>query len=68
MSQKKSTRAQWIDVVYGEGEHRLEGRYKVESGMITVTCVHGTKTTHVGGLPPDSLARLLLSEMWSSEK
>jgi hypothetical protein len=63
MSTKKSTPAQWSNVVYGEGEHRLEGRYKIESGMITVTCVLGTKTTQVGGTPPDSLARLILSEM-----
>jgi hypothetical protein len=62
MSKKKSTPAQWIAVVYGEGEHRLEGRYKVESGMITVTCAYGTKTTQVGGTPLDSLARIILSE------
>jgi hypothetical protein len=60
---KKSTPAQWQVVVYGEGAHRVEGRYKVESGMITVTCANGTKTTQLGGTPPDSLAYLIMSEM-----
>jgi hypothetical protein len=60
---RKSNPVQWHVIVYGEGEHRVEGRYKVESGMITVTCVNGTKTTQVGGTPPDTLAYLIMSEM-----
>ncbi|MGF6985183.1 hypothetical protein QFZ99_004660 [Paraburkholderia atlantica] len=62
MSKKKASPAQWVTVVYGDGEHRLEGRYKVESGIITVTCANGTKTTQVGNTPHDSLARIILSE------
>ncbi|WP_157379454.1 hypothetical protein [Burkholderia ubonensis] len=53
----------WINVAHGEGERRVEGRYKLESGMITVTCAYGTKSTQAGSTPPDGLARLILSEM-----
>lgn len=57
------TTSEWINVVYGEAERRLAGRYKLESGMITVTRAYGTKSTQIGTTPPDSLARLILSEI-----
>ncbi|WP_156876938.1 hypothetical protein [Paludibacterium yongneupense] len=53
----------WMPITYVRGEYRLDGRYKIESGMITVSCANGTKMTQAGGTPPDSLARLILSEM-----
>lgn len=38
-------------------------QYKVESGLITVYSPFGNKTTQVGSLPKDELARMLLSEL-----
>ncbi|MEZ0606815.1 hypothetical protein ACAX43_32625 [Paraburkholderia sp. IW21] len=55
----------WIPVTYESGGYRLDGRYKIESGMITVSCINGTKKTQVGNTPADMLARLILSEMAS---
>ena len=39
------------------------GTYTVNRGMITVSTVGGTKTTHVGNLPVETLAGQLLSEL-----
>lgn len=39
------------------------GTYVVERGMITVRCTGGSKTTQVGNMPVEVLARLLLSEL-----
>lgn len=39
------------------------GTYTVARGMITVTSVWGTKTTQVGNMPVEMLAKMLLSEI-----
>lgn len=47
-----------------EGHYELEIRYsKPELRMIRVTGEGGSKTTHLSASPPQSLARLLLSEI-----
>jgi hypothetical protein len=57
--------AEWIPITYEHGGYRLDGRYRIESGMITVSCANGIKTTQLGNTPPDGLARLILSEIAS---
>lgn len=39
------------------------GRYRVERGVITVSTTSGSKTTQLGRLPEEALARLLLREL-----
>ena len=42
----------------------IRGRYKVESGLVTVECGLGSKTTQVkGNSPPRWLARDMIKEM-----
>ena len=50
-----------VEIKRGDEVHT--GWYDVESGMITVTYRLAEKTTQLGGSPPETLARLLLSEM-----
>ena len=46
------------------GHYQLETRYsKPELRIIRVTGEYGSKTTHLSASPPESLARLLLSEI-----
>lgn len=40
--------------------------YRIEKGVITVRTVYGSKSTQLGSSPPESLARMLLSEMIQS--
>ena len=39
------------------------GQYRVESGTVYVESPFGSKASPVGGLPPEDVARLLLSEL-----
>ena len=42
----------------------VEGTYVVTNGMVTVTAPNGmTKTTQVGGSPPESIAKMMLREI-----
>jgi hypothetical protein len=48
---------------------RFEGRYSVESGVITVwTVLHGREATQLGGSSPERLARILLHELVAKSK
>jgi hypothetical protein len=40
-----------------------KGTYYVQGSTVYVQCDSGTKATQVGGSPPESIAKLLLSEM-----
>jgi hypothetical protein len=40
-----------------------QGSYSVERGMITVWAAGGSKTTQVGNIPVETLAKILLSEL-----
>jgi hypothetical protein len=55
--------AVWKDVSFEVGDRRVHGLYKVEHDMITVTYNGREKTTQVGGMPPETLARQLLREL-----
>jgi len=39
------------------------GFYCVEKDMITVNSAYGDKTAHLGSMPPQTLARMLLREI-----
>jgi hypothetical protein len=39
------------------------GSWCVDGGMVTVRTANGSKSAQVGGLPPESLARLLMWEL-----
>lgn len=42
----------------------IEGTYEVANKMVTVTAPNGmTKTTQVGGSPPEIIAKLMLREI-----
>ncbi|MCY1369854.1 hypothetical protein D9M68_977530 [compost metagenome] len=44
------------------------GRYRVEKGIITVSTMSGSKSTQLGRLPEEALARMLLRELVDEEK
>jgi len=44
------------------------GRYTVAKGLVTVTGIGGTKTTHLGDSKPKALAEMLLSEIVAEHK
>jgi hypothetical protein len=53
-----------VSGVTHKGHYELETHYsKPELRMIRVTGEGGSKTTHLSASPPQSLARLLLSEI-----
>lgn len=39
------------------------GSYTLDRGIICVSNMLGSKTTQLGGLPPETLAKMLLSEL-----
>jgi len=39
------------------------GTYYVQGSMVHVQSAFGNKKTHVGGSPPEAIAKLLLSEL-----
>jgi hypothetical protein len=41
----------------------VNGRYTVRGGMITVSTIHGSKTTQVGNMNTEALAKMLLREL-----
>jgi len=51
------------EVIYRDGKREHVGYYRVDEGIVTVRCEFGTKSTQVGGSPPESIARLLLREL-----
>jgi hypothetical protein len=51
------------DVVIMFEGRKLTASYSVADGMVTVHTHNGSKTTQVGNVPADSLARLMLREM-----
>ena len=56
-------RTDWKDISVDVGGRRLSDHNMVEKGMITVTYNGQQKTTQVGGMPPEALARQLLREL-----
>jgi hypothetical protein len=46
-----------------EIEISVRGRYEVQGGIVTVVYRGRKKSTQVGDSPPESIARLLLSEL-----
>lgn len=47
----------------GEATGDCQGGWRVQNGMITVSCIHGSKTTQIGNSPHNALARLIFSEI-----
>jgi len=50
-----------VTVTIGGIEYR--GTYYVQSSMVHVRSPLGNKSTQVGGSPPETIAKLLLSEL-----
>lgn len=46
----------------GRVGHEGEAAWRVRDGLLIVESAYGTKCTQLGEMPPDALARLLLSE------
>jgi hypothetical protein len=53
-------RKEWVEF---EVPVTLKGEYEISDGMVTVRCIHGEKSTQLGGSPGPQLAGHLLSEM-----
>ena len=45
------------------GGKTYRGSYRVRRGILTVTTLYGEKSTQVGGLAPEALARIPLLEL-----
>ncbi|AVO43899.1 hypothetical protein [Phreatobacter cathodiphilus] len=56
-------KAVWKDISFEVSDRRVHGRYRVEHDVLTVTYDGEEKTTQVGGMPPEALARQLLREL-----
>ena len=41
----------------------VSGTYSTSAGMITVTALHGSKTTQIGSMPPYYLAKVMLRKL-----
>jgi len=54
------------DLVIEWGGRSYSGRYSVESGVVTVSSVDGTKSTQVGSSGAERIARMLLAELAAS--
>jgi hypothetical protein len=55
--------AGWNDISFEIGDRRVHGLYRVEHGILTVTYEGREKSTQLGGMPPETLARQLLREL-----
>lgn len=47
---------------------KITGSYVVQSKMVTVDSFYGQKSTQLGGMLPDSLAKILLRELADAYK
>ena len=47
---------------------RVTGTYIVENGILTLTTAFGTKTAQVGATNPDSLAYIMLHELFEGAR
>jgi hypothetical protein len=56
---------EWKDI---EVTVQVTCAYKVEDGVVTVKSIYGSKSTLVGGSPPEFLARRMLRELVSEAK
>lgn len=45
--------------------HTYRGTYELQGDILTVHANSQTKSTNLGGIPPESLAELLLSEIYA---
>jgi hypothetical protein len=60
---KRERNAPSYEVSLDHDGKSFSGRYQVTSGVITVTCTLGSRTTQLGGSSAESLAIRLLSEI-----
>ena len=66
MGRKKTGPLSWSRVSLTQDGREYSGMYSVSVGkypVLEVSSDHGTKRTQLGGMPPETLARLLLSEL-----
>ena len=61
MSRSKPTAVKPVTVTINGVPHN--GTYFVQSSMVHVQSMLGSKATQVGGSPPETIAKLLLSEL-----
>jgi hypothetical protein len=57
----KLTTVKTAAVTIGGIKH--QGTYYVQDSLLRVQSEHGTVATQIGGLPPEAIAKLLLSEL-----
>ena len=61
MSGSRPTAVKLVTVTIDGVTHR--GTYFVQSSMVRVQSAFGNKATQVGGTPPETIAKMLLSEL-----
>jgi hypothetical protein len=61
MSGSRPTAVKLVTVTIDGGTHR--GTYFVQSSMVHVQSAFGNKATQVGVTPPETIAKMLLSEL-----
>ena len=49
------------------GEREVRGRWGVDKGVVWVSTGTDSKSTQIGGSPPEVLAKMLLRELAASE-
>lgn len=54
----------WKDIEIKVHGRKVRGIYYIEKGIVTVTSLYGEKSRQVGGSSPESIARLLLRNLY----
>jgi hypothetical protein len=67
MTKRKSQPTQYITVTAEVDGRKVSGQYTIGAGKHAILTVYsdngGRKSTQLGGLPPETLARMLLAEL-----
>jgi hypothetical protein len=56
------------EVSIAVGDRMIRGWYLSRRGMVTVTSEFGEKTTRIGAMPPEGLARVMLRELLADDE
>jgi hypothetical protein len=64
----KTDKRNWRDLVVENAGRRLAGSYAVRRGIVYVRLGERDKAAQIGGLPPESLARMMIVEIANEKK